>query len=194
MKPPMKRRLPLASPWCGRCWERNFLGNDGSVAVEVGLTGGLVLVPLMLGILQYGLFFDATQGLAAATRIGAEYARDSTTCQSGINPIVVPPTVSGSCMTGIQNAMQNSMNFSPALASPTITVTCECEPTQTSSPYQACSVTNNLFDSCFTNPPPGYTGPNRIFLRISVSQPFIPFIPLLPIPTTLNSTTDLRIQ
>ena len=45
---------------------RDFLGDDGGVAVELGLLASFFLVPLLLGIIQYGLYFNATQSLAAA--------------------------------------------------------------------------------------------------------------------------------
>jgi Flp pilus assembly protein TadG len=177
----MKRRLPsIASRLLRR---RDFLGDDGGVAVELGLLASFFLVPLLLGIIQYGLYFNATQSLAAATRVGAEYARDSTTCQAGIQTLLSPP-VSAACNTGIQTAIKNSMNYpSGALTFPaSFPLTCQCD--------DATAITcgNN---SCAAA---GRPAPNRVFITISASQTFTPFVALWTIPTTINGVTDIRIQ
>jgi len=156
---------------------RDILGNDGSATIEFGLLAGLLLVPLTLFIVQYGLILNATQALAAAARVGAEYARDSATCQAGIQS----PNINATCTAGIQNAMQNSMNFSPALRPATITLTCQCDDQSGATCGNSCASAGR--------PPP-----NRIFLRISVAQPFIPLIALRSTPTTLNGLADIRIQ
>jgi Flp pilus assembly protein TadG len=179
----MKRRPPIVAsqPARGRC--PRFLGDAGSVAVELGLLGGLFLVPLMLGIIQYGIYFNATQALAAATRTGAEYARNSATCKAGIQVLQSPP-VSGACTTGIQNTITNSMNYpSGALTFPaTFPLTCQCDD------GTAITCGNN---SCATA---GRPAPNRVFITISASQTFTPFVTLWTVPSTINGVTDIRIQ
>jgi len=177
----MKRRLSsIVSPLVRR-WD--FLGDGGGVAVELGLLASFFLVPLLLGIIQYGLYFNATQSLAAATRVGAEYARDGATCQSGIQILLSPP-VSAACNTGIQTAINNSMNYpSGALTFPaSFPLTCQCDD------GTAITCGNN---SCATA---GRPPPNRVFITVSASQTFTPFVALWTIPTTINGTTDIRIQ
>ena len=160
---------------------RDFLGDDGGVAVELGLLASFFLVPLLLGIIQYGLYFNATQSLAAATRVGAEYARDGATCQSGIQILLSPP-VSATCTTDIQTAMNRSMVFSPALTFPaSFPVTCQCD--------DATAITCG--NSCAAA---GRPAPNRVFVTISASQTFTPFVALWTVPTAINGVTDIRIQ
>jgi hypothetical protein len=171
---------------------RGLLGNHGAAAVELGLIAPILIV-LLLGIVSFGTFVNETEALASATRIGAQYARDSTTCQAGIQVLSTPP-VSAACTTGIQNAMQNSIPFSPALTFPaSFTLTCECESTGSPSTYKtiACS------QSCFTNPPAaGYTGPNRVFITASANKASVRLfaIPGITIPAALSEATTIRIQ
>ena len=177
----MKRRPPSIVLQLLR--RRDFLGDDGSVAVELGLLASFFLVPLLLGIIQYGLYFNATQSLAAATRIGAEYARDGAQCQSGIQVLLSPP-VSTNCNNAIQAAVNQSMSYpSGALTFPaSFPLTCECDD------GTAITCGNN---SCAAA---GRPAPNRVFITVSASQTFTPFVALWTIPTTINGTTDIRIQ
>jgi len=46
----MKRRLPSIISRLVRRWD--FLGDDGSVAVDLGVLASVFLVPLLLGIIQ----------------------------------------------------------------------------------------------------------------------------------------------
>jgi Flp pilus assembly protein TadG len=163
----MEHRLAAIALWRIRRCGRDFLGDDGGVAVELGLLAGLFLMPLMLGIFQYGLLLNATQALAAATRIGAEYARQ--------NP---------NDTTGIQNAITNSMNYGAGVLTfpPSFgQTTCYCDDGTTITCPNSCS---NV----------GRPSPNRVFLTISANQTFTPFITLWTIPTTLKGVTDIRIQ
>jgi Flp pilus assembly protein TadG len=144
---------------------REVLGEDGSVAVELGLIATLVLVPLLIVILDFGMLFNDMQVIAVTTRIGAEYARQRPTDTAGI-----------------KNAMQNSMVFSPALTFPaSFTQTCQCD--------DGTSITCG--SSCATA---GRPAPNRVYLTISASQTYTPFVSFPGIPTTLNGVTDVRIQ
>ena len=112
--------------------------------------------------------------MAAATRIGAEYARDSVTCNAGIQVLPPPPTISSACVTGISNAITISTLVNTATVTiPTPTLVCQCELTGVPATYHVCAGTNN-FDSCFANPPTGFTGPSRYFITVSASQPFTP--------------------
>ena len=156
---------------------RAKLGTAGSVAVELALLSPL-LVFLMIGIVDLGMYFNYAQALAAATRIGAEAALYSPECQSGINTLASPPTISSACTTKIKNTVTSSMNYGVgALTFPaSFPLSCECERADPPSIYQPCAGSSN-FDSCFANPPaPGFTGPNRIFITVSANQSFTPMI------------------
>src|SRR5437868_10314383 len=117
-----------------------FLSTRGSVAAEFALTAP-TLILLAAGIADFGMLATKSAGLAAATRVGAEYAR------------AYPDDASG-----IQDAVQSAMNFAPALTFPaSFPRSCECND-QTSI---ACS------ESCATV---GRAGPNRVFIRITANQ------------------------
>jgi hypothetical protein len=145
-------------------WTRGSFGCDGSVAAEFALVAPVILV-IAAGIVDFGLLTTKAAALAGATRIGGEYAR--------LHPADT---------TAIQNAMQNSMSFTPPLVFPaSFAQACECDD-QTSI---ACS------DSCLAS---GRPGPNRVFIRISANQASSPLVPWPGIPRTLTATTDIRLQ
>jgi Flp pilus assembly protein TadG len=160
---------------------RGFLGVDGSVAVELGLVAPF-LITVIFGIVDFGAYLDNSQAIAAATRIGAQYARDSATCKAGIQ-ILSSPQVNSACTTGIQNAMQNSISFSPALTYPaSFPLTCQCD--------DGTSITcgNN---SCATA---GRPTPDRVFITVSAGQAITPVLPWPGFPTALNGKTEVRLQ
>ncbi len=171
---------------------RSLLCVDGSVAVELALLAPL-LVTLVVGISDFGNLLNSSEALAAAARIGAEYAKNSPTCQGDW---ATNSTPSAGCTTGIRNAVTNSMAFVPALAAPSVLLTCECESTAIPSTYSTCSgPTSPPFNSCFTSPPAvGYTGPNRVFVTIGATQSFTPMISWPGMPATLAAVTKLRLQ
>ena len=147
-----------------RRWTRPSHGGAGSVATEFALLAPMILV-IMAGAVDLGFLSAQMDALAGATRIGAEYGR------------LYPADT-----TGIENAMQNSMRFSPPLTFPaSFLQSCECD-NRTSI---ACT------ESCVTA---GRPGPNRVFLRISVTQAVFPLLPWPGFPATLNSATEIRLQ
>jgi hypothetical protein len=167
--------------WRTRWRNRGLLGIEGSVAVELGLIGGLVLVPLLLGIIDFGRLLNNTQALAAATRIGAEYARGSSTCQAGIQVLNSPP-VNPACTTNIRKAMQDAVNFSPLLTYPaSFPLTCECDDKSSIACNSSCAAA-------------GRPAPNRVFITVSASQSFTPMVSWPGIPTTLNAGAEIRLQ
>ena len=182
--------------WLGR----GLLGSGGSVAVELALTLPFLIL-IVMGVADFGTFLNQAQSLAAATRIGAEYARDSVTCNAGIQVLPPPPTISSACVTGISNAITISTLVNTATVTiPTPTLVCQCESTGVPATYHVCAGTNN-FDLCFANPPTGFTGPSRYFITVSASQPFTPLFtwsggPGLPglalLPNTVSAVTELR--
>ena len=136
----------------------------GSVAAEFALVAPTVIL-IAAGIADFGMLATKSATLAGTTRIGAEYAR-------------LHPTDTA----GIQNLMQSSMTFTPALTFPaSFPQSCECDD-RTSI---ACS------ESCATF---GRPSPNRVFIRITASQAFTPLVPWPGIPGTLTAMTELRLQ
>jgi Flp pilus assembly protein TadG len=168
-----------------------FLEAGGSATVEFAIASFFLIV-LALGIADFGMLFNNYQALAGATRIGAAYARDSTTCRNsatGINTLASPPTVGAACITGIQNAIAHSIYFSPAPGYPTScagttswpAVICECD--------DGTAITCG--QSCAAQSPPR-PAPNRAFVAVCASQAFTPLTPWPAL--TLNSIAELRIQ
>jgi Flp pilus assembly protein TadG len=183
----MPYRQLLVPRWLphGRGWRH--LGSAGSVAVELALTAP-ILVTLAVGIADLGNLFNFSQALEAATRIGAEYALRGSSCQQDWGPATAP---GGACTSDIQSAVTNSLAFSPALATRTVELACECASTATPSTYMA----TPCGTSCFTSPPAGgYTGPNRVFIKVGATQPFSEMIPWPVMPTTLAAVTTVRVQ
>jgi Flp pilus assembly protein TadG len=146
---------------------RRTLGSapcDGSVAVEFALVTPMILL-IAAGIADFGLLSGKTATLAGTTRIGAEYAR------------LYPADTAG-----IQNSMQNSTSFIPALSFPaSFPYSCECDD---KTPI-ACT------ESCATV---GRPAPNRVFITISASQAFTPLVPWPGIPASLTAATAIRLQ
>ncbi len=163
----------------GRWRDRGLLNREGSVAVELAFVVPIVAV-IAAGIADFGALAMQGNALAGAARIGAEYARDSTTCQSGINTLVTPATISSACTTGIQNAMSSARSYGPAFSFPGFTLTCECDDTS------VITCGNTL---CTAAP-----APKRMFITVRASQSFSPMISWPGIPTTLNGSTEIRIQ
>jgi len=140
------------------------LDGSGSVTAEFALVAPIIIL-LATGIADFGMLASSSTALAAAVRIGAEYARSHPTDTAGI-----------------QASMQNSMSFTPTLTFPaSFSQSCECD-NQTSI---ACS------ESCATN---GRPGPNRVFITISASQTFAPVVPWPGVANLLTATAKIRLQ
>jgi Flp pilus assembly protein TadG len=136
----------------------------GSVAAEFAAVAPIILL-VTAAIVDLGSLAKQSAALAGATRIGAEYAR--------FHPADT---------TGIKDAMQNSMNFSPPLSFPaSFGQSCECDD-QTAI---ACA------ESCATA---GRPGPNRVFMLITASQVAGPLVAWPSLPQALSSTTEIRLQ
>jgi hypothetical protein len=141
-----------------------FANAKGSVAAEFALVVPLLIL-LVSGIVDFGLWANKSAGLAATARIGAEFAR------------TYPDDV-----VGIQNIMRSAMNFAPPLSFPaSFPRSCECDDGK---PI-ACS------ESCATV---GRPAPNRVFIRITASQAFAPLLPWPGIPALLTAATEVRLQ
>jgi Flp pilus assembly protein TadG len=160
---------------------REFLGTAGAAAVEFALVTPF-LVALTFGGVDFGTLFKTSQTIAAATRVGAEFARSSPTCQAGIQ-VLNTPQVSAACATGIKNAMQNAGNFTPALTFPTAPVlACYCD-------------SDNSTITCGNNPCTTINkGNNEVFIRVTARQAITSLIPWPGFPATLNGLSELRLQ
>ena len=136
----------------------------GSVAAEFAVLAPIILL-VTAAIADFGSLAKQSAALAGATRIGAEYAR-----------------FHSADTTGIKDAMQNSMNFSPPLSFPvSFPQSCECDD-QTAI---ACT------ESCAAVARPGS---HRVFMRITASQAAAPLVSWPRLPQTLSSTTAIRLQ
>jgi Flp pilus assembly protein TadG len=60
-----------------RCRRRR---DDGAAAVEFALVGGLILIPLVMGIMAFGLYFWSTTQVNHALRDGARTGAVGATC------------------------------------------------------------------------------------------------------------------
>ena len=97
----------------------HLLGTAGAAMVELALVTP-VLATLVLGSTDFGRLLYSAQSVAAATRVGAEYARNNLICQQSATGVQMLPTtaIKDPCYTNIQTAMQDSRSFSPALTFP----------------------------------------------------------------------------
>jgi Flp pilus assembly protein TadG len=170
----MRPKQPHAKPSMPRTGRSSF-GSDGTALVEFALAAP-ILVTLVLGIADFGLLAAKNAALEGATRVGAEYARDNSTCQSNIQAT--------SCISGIKTAMQSGGNFSPALtfpsSSPPFPASCECD--------DGTSIT------CGTTCVGAGKTPNRVLVTVTATQAYTPILPWPGIPTSLTASTELRIQ
>jgi hypothetical protein len=127
------------------------------------------MAPLILLVIaataDFGSLVKQSAALSGATRIGAEYAR-----------------FHSADLTGIKNAMQNSMSFNPPLSFPAnFLQSCKCD----DGSAIACN------ESCATA---GRPGPNRVFMRITAQQAVAPLVSWPGLPNSLSSTTEIRLQ
>jgi hypothetical protein len=132
-------------------------------------------------MVDLGNYFNLSQALALATRIGAQYARDSSTCKAGIQIISSPP-VNSACTTEIQNAITRSLNYSAgSLTFPaSFPLRIECDDGTPIAPGSSCAAA-------------GRPAPNRVLITISASQIYTPMISW-GFPTNLAAVTEIRLQ
>ena len=166
----MRRKQQHAKPPVRRTG-RSFLCSDGTALVEFALAAP-ILVTLVLGIADFGMLAAKNAALEGATRVGAEYARNNSTCHD---------ITSSSCITGIKNAMQNSGNFSPALTFP-------------SNPSPSCECDDGTSITCGTTCVGAGKTPNRVLITVTASQSYTPILSWPGIPTSLTASTELRIE
>jgi Flp pilus assembly protein TadG len=149
-----------------------FVRSDGTALAEFALAAPII-VAIVLGIADVGLLAAKTSALEGATRAGAEYARNNTTCQSDVQ--------SSSCISGIKTAMQNAGSFSPALTFP-------------SDPTPSCECDDGTSITCGTTCVGAGKTPNRVLVTVTASQAYTPILSWPIIPTSLTASTEIRIQ
>jgi Flp pilus assembly protein TadG len=166
----MRQKLQR-SEWLMRRLGRHPIGSDGSVIVEFALAAP-ILVTLVLGIADFGMLAARTAALEGATRVGAEYARNNSTCQD---------ITASTCISGIKSAMQSTGNFSPALTYP-------------SDPSPSCECDDGTSITCGTTCVGAGKTPNRVLVTVTASQTYTPILPWPGIPTSITASTEMRIQ
>jgi Flp pilus assembly protein TadG len=200
-------QLRLSTIRATRPPDRRGLSHDaaGAVAMELAVATPFLAL-LIIGLVDFSVYINGSQAIAAATRVGAEFARDSSTCRNsatGISYAATAPTIGAACATGINAAMQDSAAFSPALTNPaspacggaaSMCLACYCASTADPNTYAPCTVVGGVWRSCFTDPPNGYTGPNRVFVMVTARQTVTPLFSWPGFPTELDGLTELRIQ
>jgi Flp pilus assembly protein TadG len=143
---------------------RGYSNRDGSVAAEFAIVAPAVIL-VAAGIADFGMLAAKSAALAGTTRIGAAYAR------------LYPADTAG-----IQNSMQSSMSFMPALSFPaSFPYSCECDDRTSIACTESCAAV-------------GRPAPNRVFITVSASQAFTPLVPWPGIPATLTAATEMRLQ
>ena len=145
------------------------------------------LLVLILGVIDFGGYMNSSQAIAAATRIGAEYARDSSACSigtTGINLGATPPTIATACTDGIASAIKNAFAYGTALTVIT--------PTQTSTGL-ACYCDDRSSIGCGSSTVCA-SPPKRVLIKVSASQAITPILSWPGFPTTLNGVTEIRLQ
>jgi Flp pilus assembly protein TadG len=173
----------------------NWRASDGAAAVELGLVLPF-LIWLILGVIDFGGYMNSSQAIAAATRVGAEYARDSAVCKSTATGVdIINDVVNATCIgagnpaSGIEGAMQSAMNFSPALTFPTAPfLTCQCDDGTKANPNTTSGCGNY---SCAQNNRPA---PNRVFITVGASQAISPILGWAGFPTAVTGSTQIRLQ
>jgi Flp pilus assembly protein TadG len=151
---------------------RRFLGNDGTVVTEFAFAAP-ILVVLVMGIADLGMLAAGTAALEGATRVGAEYARNNSTCRTDLGG----PT----CIANIKTAMQSTGNFSPALTFP-------------SDPSASCECDDGTPITCGTTCSGAGKVPNRVLITVTASQAFTPILSWPGIPTSLTASTEMQVK
>jgi hypothetical protein len=148
------------------------LGVAGSVAAEFAFAAP-ILVMLVVGVADFGMLTARSAALAGATRAGAEYARNSTTCKADLGGT--------SCTAGIKSVIQSAVSSGPTLTFPsTFPPICKCDD-------------GNAITCGTTCVGPGKV-PNRVLIAVTATQAFTPIVPWPGIPTSVTKTTEIRVQ
>jgi Flp pilus assembly protein TadG len=148
------------------------LGISGSIAAEFAFAAP-ILVMLVAGIADFGMLTARSAALAGATRAGAEYARNSTTCKADL--------AGTSCIAGIKSAIQSAISSGAVLTFPsTFSPICKCD--------------DGTAITCGTTCVGPGKVPNRVSIAVSATQAFTPIVPWPGIPTSVTKSTEIRVQ
>jgi hypothetical protein len=127
---------------------------------------------LVMGIADFGMLTARSAALAGATRAGAEYARNSSTCKADLGGT--------SCIAGIKSVIQNAISSGPALTFPsTFPPICKCD--------------DGGDITCGTTCAPA-RAPNRVSIAVTATQGFTPIVPWPGVPTSVTKSTEIRVQ
>jgi Flp pilus assembly protein TadG len=136
----------------------------GGVSTEFAIVAPIIIL-VATGIIDFGMLASELTALTATIRIGAGYAR------------AYPMDA-----VGIQAAMQNAMQFTPALTFPaSFPQSCECGDNTSISCSESCASV-------------GRPGPNRMFMTVTASRTFVPLVPWPGVSNTLTATAQVRLQ
>jgi len=153
---------------------RGFLGFEGSAVTEFALVAP-ILITMVAGIADFGMLAARTAALAGATRAGAQYARNSSTCQADIQ--------GSACIAGIESVIQSAISSGPVLTFPS-----------GSSPFPAlCECADGTAITCSSTCGSGNV-PKRMLITVTATQAFTPLVPWPGIPTSLTKSTEIRVQ
>jgi Flp pilus assembly protein TadG len=151
---------------------RDCLGSVGSVAAEFAFAAP-ILVMLVVGIADFGVLTARSAALAGATRAGAEYARNSSTCKADLGGT--------SCIAGIKSVIQSAISSGPALTFPsTFPPICKCD--------------DGSDITCGTTCVGAGKVPNRVSIAVTATQAFTPIVPWPGFPTSVTKSTEIRVQ
>jgi Flp pilus assembly protein TadG len=152
----------------------------GSMAIEFAMAA-TVLMPLVIGVADYGMLMHTSASLRGATRAGAEYAKANWN-----NPSVTDPaTTTERQVCGFLGLTLSGSSCSPV--TPSVQTSCTCDDNSSVTP---CPPTGT--NPCAANTNPGVL----IYVTVQASQSFSPILSWasFAFPSLLTETTRVRTQ
>jgi Flp pilus assembly protein TadG len=140
-----------------------------------------VLIPLVVGLVDYGMLMNTSASLRGATRAGAEYAKANWNNPSVTN--VTTGTEQQVC--GFLGLTLSNGSCSPV--TPNVTTACTCDDNTSVTP---CPPTGT--NPCAANTNPGVL----LYVTVTATRSFSPILSWasFAFPTTLAETTVIRTQ
>jgi Flp pilus assembly protein TadG len=152
----------------------------GTMAIEFAIAAS-VLIPLIIGLADYGMLMNTSASLRGATRAGAEYAKANWN-----NPSVTDPTTATEQQVcGFLGLTLSNGVCSPI--TPEVTTACTCYDNSSVTP---CPPTGT--NPCAANTNPGVL----LYVTVKAKQSFSPILSWasFAFPTLLTETTMVRTQ
>src|SRR5215813_4561210 len=152
----------------------------GSMAIEFAIAA-TVLIPLVIGVADFGSLMNASASLRGATRAGAEYAKANWNNPSVTNPT----TATEQQVCGFLGLTLSSGSCSPV--TPSVATSCTCDDNSSVTP---CPPTG-------TNPCASQTNPAvLLYVTVTATQSFSPLFSWtsFAFPSSLAATTTVRTQ